>query len=172
MGILSLDVSAASTGWCYTNDGDKFIKGVIETKPKFNRSERLLTLNIELTKVLKKYRPKHIVQEDSFSGINVKTMKILCEFAGVAKYTCQKVLKVDPVVITNTKVKSYFKSRTKEVLFSFMCEIFELKDLTFKKDNDMIDAQAQLLYYADEVLGKYKYRFDKDYGYLYLEDYK
>ncbi len=172
MNILSLDISAASTGWCYTSNGKKFIKGIIETKPKFNRSERLLTLSIELTKILKKYKPKHIIQEDTFSGINVKTMKILCEFAGVAKFTCQKVLGLDPVVIINTKVKSYFKVRTKETLFLFMCEIFELKDLTFKKDNDTIDAQAQLLYYADEVLGKYKYRFDKEYGYLYLEDYK
>ncbi len=171
MSILSLDVSAASTGWCWTGDGKTFISGVIETKPKFNRSERLLMFSQQLTGVLEKYKPDHIVQEDTFAGKNVKTLKILSEFAGVSKHTCQTVLGIDPIVVANTTVKSYFKTRTKETLFLFMCDIFELKDLTFKKDTDIVDAHAQLLYFADIVLEEYKYRFDKEYGYLYWEDY-
>lgn len=171
-GILSLDVSAASTGWCFTQNGADFTKGIINTSAKLSRSERLVEFGKALNKLLKQLKPDHIVQEDAFSGINVKTMKVLCEFAGVSKFVCQTVARVDPHIVANTTVKSYFKARTKETLFNFMCEIYELKDLTFKKDNDIMDAHAQLLYFADVVLNKYKYRFDKEYGYLYLEDYE
>jgi Holliday junction resolvasome RuvABC endonuclease subunit len=171
MSILSLDVSAASTGWCWTEDGKTFVKGIIQTKPKFNRAERLVSFSEQLTKVLEEYHPDYIVQEDTFAGKNVKTLKILSEFAGISKFTCQKVLGINPVVVANTTVKSYFKTKTKETLFLFMCDIFELKDLTFKKDNDIVDAHAQLMYFADIVLEQHKYRFDKEYGYLYWEDY-
>lgn len=170
MSILSLDVSAASTGWCWTNDGKTFIKGVIKTNSKLNRAERLVEFGAQLCEILLKYKPTAVVQEDTFSGINVKTMKILCEFAGVSKYTCQNILGLDPIVVPTTKVKSYFKVSTKQELFTFMCDIFEYKNLTFSKDNDIIDAQAQLLYFSDIVLSEYKYRFDKEYGYLYWED--
>jgi Holliday junction resolvasome RuvABC endonuclease subunit len=171
MSILSLDVSASCTGWCWTGNGKDFIKGVIKTNDTKNRSERLLDFSKQLTEVLQEYKPKHIVQEDTFAGKNISTLKILSEFAGVSKYTCQTVLGIDPVIVANTTVKSYFKTKTKKTLFEFMCEILELEGLTFKKDNDIIDAHAQLLYFADEVLKKYKYRFDKEYGYLYWEDY-
>jgi hypothetical protein len=165
--ILSLDVSAAKTGWAVTNNGKDFITGVIETKPKFTQAERLVLFNLELVKVLKKYQPEEIVIEDTFAGKNVRTLKILSEFAGVAKFTCKKTLGWDPVIVENTKVKSYFKARTKEDLFNFACEIFEVTDLNFKKDNDEIDATVQLMYYLDVVLGLYKYKFETEYGFIY-----
>ena len=83
--ILSLDVSAAKTGWAVTNNGKDFIAGIIETKPKFTQAERLVLFNLELVKVLKTYQPTEIVIEDTFGGKNVKTLKILSEFAGLAK---------------------------------------------------------------------------------------
>lgn len=165
--ILSLDVSAACTGWCVTNDGIDFITGTIETKPKFSPAERLVIFYTSLTEVLETYQPTHIVIEDTFGGKNTKTLKILSEFAGVAKFTCKHTLGIDAFVIANTTVKAYFKSRTKEVLFGFGCVLFEEKDLTFKKDNDKMDSKLQLLYYLDVELGLYSYRFDKDYGFIY-----
>lgn len=164
---LSLDVSAAKTGWSVTNDGKEFTTGVIKTKPKFERAARLVIFNMELVKLLREYQPENIVIEAAFSGVNPKTGMILSEFAGVAKFTCKKTLGVEPDVVANTKVKSYFKAKTKEALFDFACDIFELEDLDFKKDNDEIDATVQLMYYLDEVLGLYKYRFEMDYGFIY-----
>jgi len=165
--ILSLDVSAACTGWCVTCEGINFITGTIETKPKNNRGERLVIFAKALTKVLCEYRPIHIVIEDTFAGKNTKTLKILSEFAGAAKYICQEVCGIDVAVVANTKVKAYFKARTKSTLFDFGCILFEEKDLTFKKDNDRMDSKLQLLYYLDIELDLYKYRFDKDYGFIY-----
>lgn len=170
-GIFSLDVSAASTGWCYTLDGFNFIEGLIQTNSKLNRSARLEDFANKLRKLLREYKPKYVVQEDTFSGINTKTLKILSEFAGVSKLICMEILSIDPYIISNATVKSYFTSSTKEDLFNFTCELFDLNNLTFKKDNDIIDAKAQLLCYADTVLNKYKYRFDKIFGYVYMEDY-
>jgi Holliday junction resolvasome RuvABC endonuclease subunit len=169
--IFSLDVSASSTGWCYTSDGKYFDRGIIKTDPKCSRSCRLLHFSNELETLLLKFKPVFIVQEDTFSGINIKTLKILSEFAGVSKLVCFRTLKIDPFIISNLTVKSYFAAANKEDLFNFTCELLEIKDLTFKSNNDIIDAQAQLLCYSDLILGKYKYRFDKKYGYIYMEDY-
>lgn len=168
--ILSLDVSASSTGWCFTYDGLNFEKGTICTTAKLSRAERLLQYSTLLEELLLRLRPDFIVQEDTFSGNNVTTLKILSEFAGVTKLVCKKVLNIESYVIANATVKSYFSSSTKEILFYFVCYLLNINDLTFKKDNDMIDAQAQLMCYADTILNKYKYRYPKDYGYLYMED--
>lgn len=167
--VLSLDVSAAKTGWCIWNSKGKFefIFGTIETKAKFNRGERLNQFREALVKVLKKYKPTEIVIEDGFSGINVKTLKILVEFAGVAKETCQDILEVDPYVMSNHTVKSYFKVKKKDELFKFFITFLERKDLTFKKDNDIIDSAAQLICYCDVVLDIKRFREAKDYGFLY-----
>ncbi len=170
MSVLSLDVSASSSGWA-TYDGESFILGTIKTSPKFTRSERLVTFSNALAALLVRYKPKHIVIEDTFAGKNTKTLKILSEFAGVAKYTCMFVIGIEPTVVANTTVKSYYKARTKEVLFMFMCDIFNKKDLTFKKDNDIMDALAQLLYYLDVVLEKHKFKENKEYGFLFRSKY-
>lgn len=168
--ILSLDISASSTGWCYTDTGASFISGTIKSNPKDSRGTRLVNFGSELENLLLKLTPTYIVQEDTFSGKNVRTLKILSEFSGVSKYICMKTLNIDPFIVANTSVKSYFKSATKDILFDFICELFDLVDTSFALNNDAVDAQAQLLYYADEILNLYKYRYDKDYGYLYLED--
>jgi len=167
MSILSLDVSAAKTGWCYTDDGINFVMGIIKTKPKFTRAERLVIFGNELKKLLIECKPTCIVIEDTFAGKNTKTLKILSEFAGVAKFICKYVVGVEPFVVANTTVKSYYKARTKEVLFYFICDIFDKKELTFKEDNDIMDALAQLLYYTEVELGLYCYKEEKDYGFLY-----
>ena len=165
--ILSLDVSASRTGWCFTKDYINFETGVIITTAKDVRSKRLCIFFEELLIILKKYNPEYVIIEDTFSGKNIKTLKILSEFAGVAKFACYYSLKLEPFMIANTKVKSYFKTRTKKALFKFACELFEEKDLTFGDDNDIIDAKAQIIYYIDTVLGAKQYRLEKEFGYIY-----
>jgi len=41
--------------------------------------------------------------------------------------------------------------------------------LTFSKDNDIIDALAQLCCYSQNVLEVYTFREDKEYGFLYFD---
>jgi len=163
---LSLDISTTSTGWCVTYDGYSFTFGTLAISPKLRSAERLDIFARLLTELLLKYAPTNIVQEDIFVGRNVSTMKVLCEFTGISKYVCYNVLNIDPFVISNKAVKSYFKAKDKQLLFDFMCTIFE-REFTFKQDNDRIDSLAQLMCYTDSILGIYSYRTDTDYGYIY-----
>jgi Holliday junction resolvasome RuvABC endonuclease subunit len=164
--ILSLDISGASTGWCILTK-DTTTTGVIKTLPKFNRSERLNIFRNELKNVLTNYKITAIIVEDNFSKINVGTLKMLAEFAGVAKEVCQDVLKIDPYVISNNTVKAYFKVKTKEELFEFVNESLNL-NLTFKQNNDIVDAYSMAMCYADLILGVKKYRNEETYGFSYF----
>ena len=165
--ILSLDISTTSTGWCITSDGKHYKEGVIRIKSPKNFSEKLSIFADELRNILRFFKPTNIVQESAFGGPNIKTLKALSEFSGVSKLVCWEVVGVEPCMVANTTVKSYFKVKTKKELFSFACSIFENDMLTFKDDNDIIDARMQLMYYADVVLDLYKYRIEKEYGYIY-----
>ena len=167
MRFISLDISASSTGWAFTSDGKEFEFGTIVTKAKDTRAERLVSFAEQLQKLLQTYCPDQIVIEDTFSGINIKTMKTLCEFAGVAKYICKYTTGIEPYIISNSTVKSFFSVAKKEELFYFVVEILEIKDLTFKKHNDIIDAMAQLMCFSQNISNVFVFRTDKEYGYLY-----
>ena len=165
MKLLSLDISTASTGWCFF-DGGCFNIGTIPINNKLDNTKMLCIFANALKELLEKYQPDYIVQEDIFSGKNVKTMKILCEFSGVSKYICYTVAGVNPIIVSNKTVKSYFKAIDKKTLFCFVCKIFD-KELVFKNDNDKVDALAQLIYFMDIVLNKRISRIEKSYGYIY-----
>ena len=164
---LSFDISAASTGWCALAP-EVFDYGIIKTNPKMNRSERLLTFRYKMLILFDRYKPDNIVVEDVFSGLNVKTLKILSEFAGVAKEVCQYECGIDPYVISTNTVKSYFKAKKKEDMFRFVQTLVK-GYWNFKKDNDIIDAIGQAMCYRDEVLNETNYREETEYGYKYKE---
>lgn len=164
--ILSLDISAASTGWSVLRD-NKVYYGLIKTKPTKEKSKRLLTFKAELCSILETYKPTHVVIEDIFVGLNAKTIKILAEFGGVAKVVCREFTGKEPYVISTNTVKAYYKCSDKQALFDFMCDLLELS-WKYKKDNDLTDALAQLFCHSDLNLKYTSYRKDmSDYGYLY-----
>ena len=167
--VLSLDISASSTGWSFVSDEDKrYIEvGLITTSPKLSRAERLVLYRKELKKLFKKFKPTHVVMEDVFGGLNTKVLVLLAKFGGVTEECCLSELGIEPYIIHTNTVKAYFKTKTKEDLFNFIVDVLEWKDVKFKKDNDKSDAGAQLMCYCDHVLGKIRYRFEKEYGYLY-----
>ena len=167
MYVLSLDISSTSTGWSVTNNGIDFVVGTIPFTSKLEVYEKLYLFAGSLKNILELYKPTYIVQEDIFSGKNVSTMKLLCEFAGVSRYICYSTLGIVPYTISNKTVKAYFKAKDKLSLFDFMCVIFDRKDFTFKTDNDMLDALAQLMCYMDSILNIYSYRLEQDFGYIY-----
>ena len=71
-----------------------------------------------LIKTFKKYNPSHVVIENGYYGGNVTTLKVLCEFAGVAKECCLAVLDIEPFVMNNKIVKKHFNVKTKKKLRS------------------------------------------------------
>jgi Holliday junction resolvasome RuvABC endonuclease subunit len=166
--VLSLDISASSTGWsfCPVKD-DNIISGVITTLPKYSRAERLVKYRIELTKLLKDLQPTHVVMEDVFASLNPKTLVLLAKFAGVTEECCLSEFGIEPYIIHTNTVKSYFKVKTKEQLFDFVVTLLDWQKFNFKRDNDIVDAISQLLVYYDQVLNAKQFREEKDYGFLY-----
>ena len=166
--IISLDVSSKSTGWCYFVDGKLKNSGVIETDSKAKLSARLSEFRIRLSSLLLDKRPTHVVIENNFAKINIKVLKILSQFAGVANECCQTILAIDPYIMSNTTPKSYFKVKNKQQIYEVIVDFFELPDdWEYKKCNDMTDAIAQATCYYDNRLLKNKIRIEKPYGYLF-----
>ena len=165
--IISLDI-ATTTGWAfYNNNINKFEYGLVKTSPKDSEAKRLAYFRVEILKLFKKYKPTNIVMEDIYAGRNIKTMKLLAKFAGVAEECAMTEFGIDPYIIHTSTVKAFFKAKTKEDLFYFMVELLA-KKLDFKKHNDMIDACAQLICFWQEILqAKEKFRIEKEYGYFY-----
>ena len=167
--ILSLDISSVSTGWSIY-DGKNFICGTILLNKKIDNVIKLQKFREVLRILLLKEKPTHIVIEAVFMGINVRTIKILSEFSGVAKECCVSTLDIIPYIIENTTVKSFFKVRKKENLYHFVLSLFDLEekdDMPFKTNNDIFDSIAQNIYYCDIVLDHTKFRIETVYGYKY-----
>jgi len=169
--VLSLDL-ATRTGWAFTfcQTRSKFEYGIIQTNPKFSEGRRLALFREELIKLLSKLKPTHIVIEDTYAGNNIKTLKLLSKYAGVAIECCSSMARVNPYIIHTSTVKAYFKVKNKKDLFDFMLSLLEWEDdkgISFEKHNDITDAIAQLLCYCDKILGLWKFRVEKEYGFLY-----
>lgn len=167
---LSLDVSSACTGWSFiTNRKNSLKLGKITPKKTLSLPEKLTFFRNELLKVLKKYKPTHIVIEDTFLSRNPKVVKLLAKFGGVAEQTVHEYTDKEPYVISNTTPKSFFKVRSKEDLFPVVLNIIDLdaETHTFKEWNDIIDSVAQLLCYCDSILNVKQVRQEKEYGFRY-----
>ena len=169
--ILSLDI-ASTTGWAFVcGDADKnsFKFGLIKTKVKDSRAQKLVYFREELLMLLNRFRPTHVVIEGVYAGPNTKTLVLLSKFAGVAEECCLSVMKIEAYIIHTSTVKSYFKAKNKEQVFNFIVDIFDWdsEKVSFKKCNDITDALAQLVCYYDTVLKCKKFREKTEYGYLY-----
>lgn len=164
--IISLDVSSKSTGWSFFVRGKLKSCGIIETDSKSDLSIRLNDFRLKLANLLADKRPTHVVIENNFAKTNIKVLKILSQFAGVASECCVSIMGVTPYIMSNTTPKSYLKVKNKEGMFNAVVEFFEFEDWEYKKHNDMTDSIAQGLCYYDAVLGN-TVREEKPYGYIY-----
>ena len=169
--VLSLDVSAACTGWAFAFGQARghWDLGTIKTDPKCTRAERLVFFRQSLVTLLTSLRPTHVVIEDVYAGINVKTMALLAKFAGVAEECCKSVANVDAYIISTSTVKSFFKVKNKQQMFDAIVELYDMdpEEVSFKKHNDITDAIAQLICYYDQILKVRSFRFERSYGFIY-----
>ncbi len=145
MKILGLDVSTRSTGWFIA----KRSCGIISPDPKASFEEKLVVFRIELDYLLSKYNPDLVVIEDAYyrPGFgSIHTLKALVKFAGVAQELCAgKGIQTE--IITATSARKYCCGRsgekvTKQDVFDFFVEKYDLDDWTFNKHNDITDAMA------------------------------
>ena len=168
MRILSLDISTVSTGWCTFDASQGIRSGTLSIKESIDIHHRMIIFKDKLNNLLLDYMPTDIVIEDVWFGKNPKTAKILSKFCGIAEETATRFLNKAPITIENTKVKSFFKCSKKADLFQFLISLLgaNFQNLSFNKDNDSIDAIAQLIFYLDSI-DYVKVRSQKNYGYLY-----
>ncbi|RLD06068.1 MAG: hypothetical protein DRI65_07485 [Chloroflexota bacterium] len=166
---LSLDISTKSTGWCFYKDA-AYNFGTIKPPADLDNSKKLVIFRVQLLSLLNRLKPDFVVVEDTFASRNMKVLKKLSEFAGVAKECSAFFTGQGPEVMSNTTPKAYFKCKTKEALYHIIAELFDMDEnsgWTFKSHNDITDAIAQNICYCDTILKCTEIREDKDYGYLY-----
>jgi Holliday junction resolvasome RuvABC endonuclease subunit len=145
-------VSAASTGWAFSVKDNLKSYGTIETNPKDGRAKRLQDFKNELRSLLAKYKPSFVVIENGYAGRNVKTLKVLCEFAGVAKMCCMDMLDVEPFVMNVNTPRAHFKAKNKQEVFEIIVDLYDLDGFEFKTHNDITDACAQsVCFYEQEI---------------------
>ncbi len=149
--ILGIDPGTASTGFGVIKSRKLKTKkqvfecldyGVIKTFPSFTAPERLRTLNNELNKLIKKYRPEVLVMESLFFFRNLKTAIPVSQAGGVILLTAAK--KNIPVhQFTPLQVKlviSNFGWSEKKVVHKKIKTILKLKEIP--KSDDAADALA------------------------------
>lgn len=84
MRVLSFDQSTRLSGWCYFEDGQYVVSGVIDmSKSKLETDKRSFEMAKELWKIIKKYKPEYVILEGVQQQSNPSTMIILARLAGM-----------------------------------------------------------------------------------------
>ena len=84
MKVLSLDQSTRVSGWSLFQDGKYVCSGIIDmNKSKLETDKRSFEMAKEIWKVIKKYNPEELVNENVQQQSNPSTMIILARLAGM-----------------------------------------------------------------------------------------
>ena len=106
--ILGIDPGIADTGYgLIKNESGKLsclAYGSIRTSAKLALPDRLEIINLELNKLIKKFRPDLVAIEELFFGSNVKTALVVGQARGVAVLAA-KLNKINSVEFTPYQVK-------------------------------------------------------------------
>lgn len=147
--ILGIDPGTASTGYgVIKNQGSKnkhfrcLDYGVIKTTPSSTTPERLMKLNNDLNKLIKKHRPEILVVEKLYFFKNLKTAIPVSQAGGVILLTAAKN-KLPVHQFTPLQVKlavGGFGRAEKEEVQKKVKKILKLKEIP--KPDDAADALA------------------------------
>lgn len=143
--VLSLDVSSVSTGWCVLYRGDPKFYGVIKLNKKLSIAEKLVMFKLAIVGIICEHKPDYVVVEETYLK-NVKTLKTLMQFVGVLNEACLTLIGKNIQMISPQTVRSKFKLKTKEDVFTFVNNKFKLK-MNFEDHNDITDSILQGVYY-------------------------
>jgi Holliday junction resolvasome RuvABC endonuclease subunit len=82
--VLSIDQSTRCTGWACFIGGKYLDSGIIDmSKSKLETNERSFEMAKSIWKVIKKFKPTHLILEDVQQQSNAKTMIILARLSGM-----------------------------------------------------------------------------------------
>ena len=144
--ILGIDPGIADTGFGIINVNKHELiclgYGSIKTSSKLELADRLEIINLELNKLIKKYKPSLIAIEELFFCNNAKTALIVGQARGVVVLTA-KLNKIKSVEFTPYQVKqavSTYGHAQKDQVQKMVKLILNLKELP--KPDDAADALA------------------------------
>jgi crossover junction endodeoxyribonuclease RuvC len=144
--ILGVDPGIADTGFgIIAAEKNKLIclgYGSIKTSAKLDLADRLEIINLELSKLIKKYKPNLIAVEELFFCNNAKTALIVGQARGVIILTA-KLNKIKSVEFTPYQVKqavSTYGHAKKDQVQRMVKLILSLKELP--RPDDAADALA------------------------------
>jgi crossover junction endodeoxyribonuclease RuvC len=144
--ILGIDPGIADTGFGIIEDkGGKLIGvdyGSIKTAAKLPMDVRLELIHLELTKIIKKYKPNLIAVEQLFFCKNVKTALLVGHARGVVILTARQnrlpIVEFTPLQVKQA-VSTYGRAGKMQVQKMVML-ILDLKEIP--KPDDAADALA------------------------------
>ncbi|MBU1176832.1 MAG: crossover junction endodeoxyribonuclease RuvC [Patescibacteria group bacterium] len=152
--ILGIDPGTATTGYGVIEKGNslKMIDyGCIRTTTDCSTAERLNTLDKELSKIIKKYKPSKIAVEDIFFFKNVKTVIKVSQARGVilarAAKTKMQIIEYTPLQIKQA-VTSYGRADKNQVQ-QMVKLLLNLKQIP--KPDDAADALATAICCANST---------------------
>ena len=154
--IIGIDPGIADTGFgIIKNENNKLTclaYGSIKTSSKLGLPDRLEIINLELNKLIKKYRPNLISIEELFFCKNIKTALVVGQARGVIVLTA-KQNKIPAVEFTPLQVKqavSSYGQADKQQVQRMVKILLNLKELP--KPDDAADALAIAICAANSLI--------------------
>jgi Holliday junction resolvasome RuvABC endonuclease subunit len=144
--VLGLDLSS-STGYAVFNGREELVSygKIVLPKSTPPHAERFQVWREEFIKLCEAYEPSVIVIEELHMTRNLNTMKILCGLLAVTAMVAPEGLEF-VMCHQSTAKKDIVKPAlgraklNKEDVFNWAVQEYDLKDFTFKRDNDITDA--------------------------------
>lgn len=150
--VLGLDVSSTSTGWAVIKSG-RFYKregidyGWIKPSRKYSLVEKLDFFGDSIEEVVFKVSPDYIGIEDIFLSRNVKTLKVLGRFSGVALRDSYRESGIIPKIVQVREARAKITGTQNKIeVFNFVKKKYKLHDWEFDSHNDITDAIVVALY--------------------------
>lgn len=154
--ICGLDPGTATTGFGVIEKIKNNFKvvdyGCITTSPLQNPGERLVKINKELNKLIKKYKPEAIAVENIYFFKNLKTAMPVSQAKGVILFTAAKnkipVFEFTPLQM-KMAITGYGRAEKKQVqkMIKIMLNLEEKPEDKNKRKDDATDALGIALCY-------------------------
>lgn len=153
--ILGIDPGIADTGFgIIAAEGSRLEcldYGSIKTKAGLNLADRLLTLNDELTRIIKRHQPQYLGVEQLFFCKNVKTALVVGQARGVVLLVARQnglpIFEFTPLQVKQA-ISTYGKADKQQVQ-RMVKMILNLKELP--KPDDAADALAIAICAANQA---------------------
>lgn len=147
MKSLGLDISQTSTGWAVLQDGLPLDFGYLQFDKKLKLSDNLLLFSSYLETILSKHSDLNFVCiEDTFFGRNIRTLKLLTRYSGVAIVTIRKLLpSIRLLILAVASIRSAIfpgQKLDKDKLYRYICSKYKLNNVP----DDVTDAIAAALF--------------------------